>query len=107
MLRPIACVWAGKTKPCADVTSSKYSSGLTRTSAPVGEFCSHEYALRRTPGGCSDVPAHKLHVIATRSSDAAGAAGSSTRKLKMRVSREIKLRPWFCASRGTDRKSVV
>ena len=37
--------------PSVFPVSLKYSSGSTRTSAPVGQFSSQEYAFLRAPGG--------------------------------------------------------
>src|SRR6476619_4909055 len=66
MFSPMACVALRWIKPIVSPTSSKYSRGLTRTRAPVGQFSSHEYAAVFAPGGFSPVPLHRLHLIASR-----------------------------------------
>src|SRR5712692_5471027 len=82
MLRPMACVRSRKTKPSVFSISPKYSCGSTRTSAPVGQFSSHEYAGREAPGGLSGVFSQRLHLIATMSSpSAATVAGAGEPKL--------------------------
>jgi hypothetical protein len=48
---------------------------LTRTSAPVGQFSWHEKACRRAPGGLSEVPAQRLHLVASRFSVAVTGCG--------------------------------
>src|ERR1700720_2118950 len=63
--------------PTALLGSSKYSLGLTRTSAPVGQFSSHEKALLLAPTGLSGVSLHRLHLIASRSSVSVTAAGNT------------------------------
>src|SRR5829696_5795199 len=68
MFRPMACVWFLKMRPRQFLASAKYSSGLTRTSAPVGQFSWHEYARPFAPSGLSGVFSHRLHLTASRSS---------------------------------------
>src|SRR5215212_6846420 len=101
MFRPTACVWSRKIKPGAAPTSLKYSIGSTRTSAPVGQFSSHEYALRRAPDGFSGVASHRLHLIATGSSAGSAAAGRSF--LKLKAFRRFEAKPETCGGgvRGT------
>src|SRR6266571_1541373 len=83
MLRPMACVWSRKTRPSVFSISPKYSCGLTRTSAPVGQFSSHEYAGLDAPLGFSEVCSHKLHLIAIISSASAMGAGAGALRLKI------------------------
>src|SRR5438046_10186492 len=71
--------------PCVRATSLKYSIGSTRTSAPVGQFSSHEYARLRAPGGFKPVCSQRLHLIATSSSDAGAGARSGSFKLNSRL----------------------
>src|SRR5712664_4591808 len=102
MLRPMACVWSRKTRPSVFSISPKYFCGLTRTSAPVGQFSSHEYAGRLAPDGFSGVLSHKLHLIATMSSASANGAGLGALTLNRFLTRSGRLR-WAGAgaSRGT------
>src|SRR5205085_2135447 len=65
-LRPMACVWSRKIVPMTFFVSPKYSRGLTRTRAPVGQFSSHEYARVFLPFGLSGVPSQRLHLTAWR-----------------------------------------
>src|SRR6476469_7492598 len=92
MFRPIACVSSLKTSPCVDPISVKYSSGSTLTSAPVGQFSSHEYLCRLAPFGLSGVASQRLHLMATTSSDAGGAIGSAGFTLNARVNFWTKLK---------------
>src|SRR5207245_6941233 len=62
--------------PMAFLASLKYSRGLTRTSAPVGQFSWHEYAAFFAPFGLSDVFAQRLHLIASKSSVSVTGRGS-------------------------------
>src|SRR5215207_7424788 len=75
MFRPMACVWSRKTRPILPLTSAKYSRGLTRTSAPVGQFSWQENACDFAPGGLSEVPAQRLHLVASRLSTAVTGSG--------------------------------
>src|SRR5688572_22784217 len=68
MFRPTAWVESRNTIPSVFSISPKYSCGLTRTSAPVGQFSSHEYDFRFAPSGFNGVASHRLHLIATMSS---------------------------------------
>src|SRR5688572_9770617 len=101
MLRPMACVLSLKTSPCVGPISVKYSIGFTRTRAPVGQFSSHEYVWRREPGGLSDVPWQRLHLIATMSSPGSGVTGGAI--LKLKTLRSFETKPPFVDgdSRGT------
>src|SRR6185503_10548265 len=101
MFRPIACVLSLKIRPWVAPISVKYSIGLTRTSAPVGQFSSHEYARRHAPGGFNFVPSHKLHLIATTSSPGSGVTTGSILKLNAFFSAETKLPFVGGAARGT------
>src|SRR6266705_1931344 len=76
MLRPIACVWSWKTIPMAFFASLKYSRGLTRTSAPVGQFSWHEYAALLAPFGLSGVFSQRLHLTANKFSVSVTGLGS-------------------------------
>src|SRR6266850_2805985 len=76
MLRPMACVRSLKTIPMAFLASLKYSRGLTRTSAPVGQFSWQEYAGFLAPFGLSGVFSHKLHFTASKFSVSVTAGGS-------------------------------
>src|ERR1041384_7108297 len=76
MLRPIACVQSRNTNPSVLPTSSKYSWGFTRTSAPVGQFSSHEYAGRFAPSGFREVFSQRLHLMAIMSSPSPTGAGA-------------------------------
>src|SRR5215204_1642050 len=86
---------------CAGPISLKYSSGFIRTKAPVGQFSSHEYAFRRAPSGFSGVASQRLHLIATRSSEATGAGGGAILKLSAFDSAETKPDGFGGGSRGT------
>src|SRR5256714_15625978 len=55
--------------------SSKYSRGLTRTSAPVGQFSWQEKAARFAPFGLSGVFSQRLHLTASRFSVSVTAGG--------------------------------
>src|SRR5260370_37486234 len=103
MLGPMACVWSRKTKPSVFSISPKYSFGLTRTSAPVGQFSSHEYAGRDAPAGFSDVVSQRLHLIATISSPlAVGGTAAGALELKKSVIRSIVVSaPAASAARGS------
>src|SRR5712692_6071949 len=76
MLRPMACVRSLKTIPIAFFASLKYSRGLTRTSAPVGQFSWHEYAGFLAPFGLSGVFSQRLHLTASKSSVSVTGRGS-------------------------------
>src|SRR6266550_579652 len=105
MLRPMACVWSRKTRPSVFSISPKYSCGLTRTSAPVGQFSSHEYAGRDAPAGFSGVASQRLHLIATMSSpSAAGAAAPGALKLNKLL---IRLTRFGAAAGGPSRGTIV
>src|SRR6266576_6014135 len=69
------------TSPNVFSISGKYSCGLTRTNAPVGQFSSHEYAGRLAFDGFSGVPSHRLHLMAIMSSASAMGAGSGALRL--------------------------
>src|SRR5580765_2585529 len=75
MFRPIAWVRSLKTIPIAFFASLKYSRGLTRTKAPVGQFSWHEYAAVFAPSGLSEVFSHRLHLIASKLSVAVTGSG--------------------------------
>src|SRR6266850_736901 len=75
MLRPMACVRSLKTIPMAFLASLKYSRGLTRTSAPVGQFSWQEYAGFLAPSGLRVVFSHRLHLIASKSCVSVTAGG--------------------------------
>src|SRR5262247_1061821 len=103
MLRPMACVRSRKTRPSVFSISPKYSCGLTRTNAPVGQFSSHEYAGRDMPLGFNGVFSQRLHLIATMSAPSASTgAGAGALKLKRFRSRLTKFTGGAAAeSRGT------
>ena len=78
-------------RSCVSLISPKYSWGLTRTKAPVGQFSSQEYAGRDAPAGFSGVASQRLHLIATMSSpSAANGAGAVELKLNSLVNRLTK-----------------
>src|SRR5260370_31844572 len=104
MLGPMACVWSRKTKPSVFSISPKYSFGLTRPSAPVGQFSSHEYAGRDAPAGFSGVASQRLHLIATMSSPSAAAAAAGARKLNRLLIRATR---FGIAAGGTSRGTIV
>src|SRR5881227_2695172 len=62
--------------PMAFFASLKYSRGLTRTSAPVGQFSLHEYAAFFAPLGLSGVFSQRLHLTASKSSVSVTGRGS-------------------------------
>src|SRR5581483_2110154 len=76
--RPMACVESLKVSPSICLISVKYSRGLTRNRAPVGQFCSQLNARCFASGGLSGVLLHRLHLTATRSvvSSTGGGSGS-------------------------------
>src|SRR5215212_3455140 len=76
MLRPTAWDLSTSSRPSMLPTSVKYSLGLMRASAPVGQFSSQLYLRDFLPGGLRVARSlQRLHLIATRSSVASTAEG--------------------------------